>query len=239
MKWQFEISDLPKNPAFPVIAYQVYDNGIKKGPFNLSIEALLTALSEEPEIQYDPDSERSCEDSSPVLPFGTILYAKNETGSSQRITMEIPQKQWEIRYGTEDESIFTVGFPRMIIQYLVVSSLSSNQTRIDETRIYAVTNNGEPITEETALFAFPYPNVGKSNGIVCWGQNQRLTVTNLVELERMFRWFVSAPFNEDHGTRTTHGIPNFRKLLDEIQDKPFDDNWLIPMNSILRDIITN
>lgn len=106
-----------------------------------------------------------------------------------------------------------------------------------ETRLFAVLNDKKPIEDETPLFHFPYPNVGKSNGIVCWGRNQRLEITRLTELERAFQWFIASPFNEDHGVRTTHGIANFRKLIDRIQDKPFDDEWLIPIrNQSFRDL---
>lgn len=227
MKWQFEFTDIPANPEYPITAYQIYTSGAKKGPFYLSMKDFLTALENEPEVQYDPEALRDMEKNTPALPFGTIRYSENESQTRQRVTLEIPQKQWEVRYG-EDNLLYTIGFPRMIIQYLVTSQKGVADLRIDETRIYAVLNNGQPITDETKLYIFPYPNVGKGNAIVCWGQNQRLTLQNLVELERMFRWFVSAPFNEDHGVRTTHGIPNFKKLLEEIQDKPFNDDWLMP-----------
>jgi len=230
MKWQFELTDTPINPEFPITAYQIYSSGAKKGPFYLTMKNFLTALQNEPEVQYDPDSLRNQEKSTPALPFGTVRYSANESQTTQRVTLEIPQKQFEIRYGAED-LLYTIGFPRMIVQYLVTSKFGDVDSRIDETRIYAVLNDGQPITDNTQLYKFPFPNVGKGNGIVCWGANQRLTLQNLVELERMFRWFVSAPFNEDHGVRTTHGISNFRKLIEVIQDKPFDDEWLIPSNT--------
>lgn len=237
MKWQFEISDCPTNAAYPVIAHRVNDNGVKRGPFYFSIESLLEALKKEPDNFMDADGLRGDENCTPSLPLGTIRYSTNESKTRQRITMEIPQKQWEIRYGEEMELFYTIGFPRMVIQYLVVDHSSIKS--IKEMRIYAVLNNGQPITNDTDLFIFPYPNVGKSNGIVCWGQNQRLEINSLTELERSFRWFVSAPFNEDHGVRTTLGIASFRKLIEVIQDQVFNDDWLMPSRHKYSDLFEN
>ncbi|EAR66156.1 hypothetical protein B14911_10492 [Bacillus sp. NRRL B-14911] len=234
MKWQFELSDCPTNATYPVLAHQINDNGVRKGPFYLRIEDLLHALKYEPENFLDADGERQHENSTPPLPVGTIRYSANTSKTSERVTMEIPMKQWEIRYGNEPDTFYTLGFPRMVVQYLVVKSEES--LTIKEMRLYAVLNNGNPVNNETPLFIFPYPNVGKENGIVCWGQNERLEINSLVNLERAFLWFISAPFNEDHGVRTTLGIHLFKKLIDDIQNKPFDDEWLMPANKVFGDL---
>lgn len=237
MKWQFEISDCPLNPNFPVLAYQVYDNGIKKGPFYFTMNDFLESLQAKPDSFHDAEALKQLETNiSPTFPVGTIRYSSNESQTRERVTMEIPQKQWDIKYRESDE-FYTIGFPRMVIQYLLSSTNDSK--RIVETRIFAVLNNGKPINDETPLYAFPYPNVGKANGIVCWGQNQRLEIQRLTELERSFQWFIASPFNEDHGVRTTHGIGNFRKLIDHIIEKPFEDDWLIPLNRTFNSLFTN
>lgn len=228
MKWQFEISDVPDNPDYPITAYQYTDSGVKRGPFYMSTESFIEALQKEPNNLLDADGIRGDEKSSPSLPFGTIRYSTNDTGTRERITMEIPKKQWDIRY-QNDDNFFTIGFPRMVVQYLIVSNLQGNKV-IKEMRIYAVEDNRKPVSDDTPLFTFPYPNVGKENGIVCWGQNERLEIKELVELERSFFWFISAPFNEDHGVRTTLGFPSFKKLIEEIKDQPFNDEWLVPNN---------
>lgn len=227
MKWQFEISDCPENHTYPVVAHSIGDNGVKRGPVYLSIDSLVKALEKEPENFLDADALRKKEKSTPPLPFGTICYSSNDSRSIERITIEIPKRIWDIRYGTEDE-IFSIGFPRMVVQYLL--SNTSIEKMVKEMRIYAVLDNNQPIQDNTALYTFPFPNVGKTNGIVCWGQNKRLELKDITELERAFRWFVAAPFNEDHGVRTTFGISNFRKLIDTIKEQSFDDDWLIPMN---------
>lgn len=233
MKWQFEIKDVPLNAEYPIEGYQVNDSGVRRGPFYFKVEDMIKALSQQPDNAFSADDERAKEESTPTLPYGTIRYSKNLAGTRHRVTMLMPKKNWDIRYGNE-EDFFNIGFPRMVIQYLVVPiEPGSEQLKISEMRIYAVKDDGKPINDDTPIFTFPYPNVGKSNGIVCWGANERLVINSIAELERSFRWFVSAPFNEDHGVRTTLGINNFRALIERIKEQPFDDDWLIPSNQNL------
>ncbi len=239
MKWQFELTDEPINANYPITAKQILSNGISKGPFYLTTADFLAAFQSEPEELQEPEKDSVLDYTTPALPFGTIRYSSNDTRSRQLITLDIPQKDWEIRYGDSDDVFYTVGFPRLVLQYSVTRNSIESEMTIDQTRLYAVENNGKAITEDTRLFTFPYPNVGKGNGIVCWGRNQRLSITDIVELERMFRWFVAAPFNEDHGVRTTLGISNFRKLIETIQDQPFNDEWLMPANKTFGELFIN
>lgn len=234
MRWQFELSDIPKNAEYPIEAHQIGDNGVRRGPFYFRVEDMITALQQTPENAHDADSLIGEEQSTPPLPLGTIRYSRNDSRSRQRVTMLLDKKIWEIRYGNE-ENFYSIGFPRMILQYLIVP-INGIGLRILEMHIYAVKDDGQPMKEDTPLFVFPYPNVSKSNGIVCWGQNERLEIESIVELERAFRWFVAAPFNEDHGVRTTHGINRFRLLLEQIQDLSFEDDWLIPSHKVYRDL---
>lgn len=227
MKWQFEITDCPKNPHYPITCYQVRDNGVKIGPSFIKLEDFLEAISTGPDdMLLDADALRMEETVvTPSLPFGTVRYSANADQTRERITMEIPKKQYDIRYG-KDETMHFIGFPRMVVQYLVETYQDSR--KVIETRLYAVLDDKQPITDDTPLFQFPYPNVGKENGIVCWGQNARFEIKELPELHKLFYSFISAPFNEDHGVRTTHGIPKFQGLLNQIEELAFDDEWLVP-----------
>lgn len=236
MKWELEISDCPNNLDFPILGTQVYDNGVKKGPFQFSKEEIIAALSEEADLMYDADCLIKDEQHSPILPPGTIRYSHTADFSRERVTMVLPKKQWDIRYGTEDE-LFLVEFPKLIVQFVLHNNPNptvAEKTMI-ETRIFAIRDD-ETINENTQLYAFPFPNVGKTNGIVCWGSNARFKFRSLTELERAFVWFTSAPFNEDHGISTSLKINNFRKLIEVIQDKPFNDDWLIPVSKQLGDL---
>ncbi|MDX1806665.1 MAG: hypothetical protein R3267_06545 [Paenisporosarcina sp.] len=235
MKWQLEISDCPTNTALPIIGHQVNDGGVKTGPYYLSVETVIQALQQTPEIGYDADGMRLKENNTPTFPFGTIRYSTDDTGKFQRVTMMIPKQQFDIRYGEEEREFYHIGFPKMVIQFLVESD-KNNQMSIRETRLYAIKDCSQPITDDTQLYVFPYPNVGKDNGIVCWGQNQRLTIKDIVELERAFAWFLSAPFNEDHGIRSTLKFRYFREMIEGIKELPFDDEWLLPHRSTFGDL---
>ena len=238
MKWLFEFTDLPKNPFYPLVAYQELDSGEKRGPFYLSIDELIRAMREEMEVDHEETEylihgEAIC---SPVLPKNVINYATNKEQTKEQITIELPKQQFDIKYqNTNAENIFFLGFPRMVVQFSLVKQENSKRKLVD-TKIFAVLDDGKPINEETPLYSFPYTNVGKQNGVVCWGSNTALYLEELSELNRAFQMFISSPFNEDRGVRTTHGIGNFRKLIDCIEGLPFDDEWLIPINQALKDI---
>lgn len=234
MRWQFEITDVPASAEYPIIGYQTNDSGVRKGPYYYRVEDLIKALQQTPENVFDADGHRNEEKSTPPLPLGCVRYSSNDSESRQRVTMIVDKKIWEIRYG-EDKEFFSIGFPKMILQYLVVPS-TNNGFKVSEMRIFAIQDSKEPVRDETLLYTFPYPNVGKSNGIVCWGLNQRLEIKDILELERAFRWFIAAPFNEDHGVRTTLGISKFRALIEHIKEQPFDDEWLMPSNMRFGDL---
>ncbi|KYD20582.1 hypothetical protein [Caldibacillus debilis] len=232
MKWCLEITDVPQNTDFPILGYQIMDNGVRRGPFYFRVEDLITALSSEPDFIGEAEEELD-KHSTPTLPLGTIRYSANPLKTKHRVTMAIDKKMWEIRYEGDDE-FYCIGFPRLIVQYLVEQSLG--QYRVTEMRLFAVRDDNKPINDETQLYRFPFPNVNKESGIVCWGQNPRLEIKSLVELERAFYWFVSAPFNEDWGVRTTLGIPRFKTLIQRIKEQPFNDEWLIPANRNFADL---
>ncbi|MCM3317949.1 prokaryotic E2 ligase family D protein [Rummeliibacillus stabekisii] len=233
MKWLLEISDCPANLDFPILGTQV-SKGIKKGPWQFSKDDIIAALSEESDLALDVDGLFSDEQHSPILPQGTIRYSHTTDFSRERITMTLPKKQWDIRYGDEQE-LFPIEFPKLILQFVLVASSNASEKAMVETRIFAIRDD-EEVNDTTQLYSFPFPNVGKTNGIVCWGANQRLTFKSLTDLERAFVWFVAAPFNEDHGVKTTFPISNFRKLIEVIQDTSFNDDWLIPLNMNLGDL---
>lgn len=238
MKWVFEIEDVPSNPAFPVVGTQHFTNGAKKGPYYFSLEDFMSALKSQPDTLIDIETE---EVSTPPLPMGTIRYAVDKISDMERTVIEIPKRQWQIQYGETNNEFYTIGFPRMVVQYKTQSLTGGNKSRIRDVYIHAVLDNKHPITDTTELYLFPYPNVWQEDGRVCWGRNQALEINELVELERMFNWFISAPFNEELGVKTIHGIPNFKLLIEEIKDQEFNDDWLLPdrKNETFGDLFKN
>lgn len=229
MKLQFEIVDVPKNLDYPVTAFTVNEAGIRKGPYAMSFDDLIDCLRAKATNVVD----EAYKSTSPVLPKGTVQYAENLEKTKCRVTIEIPKKQWDVRYG-DDPTFHSIGFPRLLVQYELLRSFTFSH--VTSVKIFAVADDSRPLTERTKLFHFPYPNVEKSEGRVCWGTNS-LRVNSVLELERTFSWFVAAPFGEDYGISTTLPVTTFRLLIEEIQNKPFEDEWLVPNNYILEDIL--
>ncbi|MDQ0273505.1 hypothetical protein [Cytobacillus purgationiresistens] len=233
MEIHFKLSNCPSNIMYPVTIYQKCENGISKASVQVTIDELINTLQDKPTNLLNADDSRTQEKSTPALPFGTIRYSATDSKDVERVTMVIPKKIWEIRYGDKNDHFYSIGFPKMVAQYKCINTQKSKV--IQEMRLYAVSGNG-PINDDTDLYSFPYPNVGKSNGIVCWGQNQRLELESLVDLEKSFYWFVSAPFNEDYGVRTSLEIHNFRMLIETIEGQRFNDQWLLPLNMKYKDL---
>lgn len=231
MKWVLEIPDVPRDTRYPVVGNQKMDNGVKRGPFYYRVEDVVSALTAKPDVII---SEDELINHTPLLPRGTLMYGENKDKTVLSVTMEHPKKMFDIRYAGDDE-LYCIGFPRLIIQYKLESCINKRY-RITEMKVYAVEDDGQPITHESKIYYFPYPNVSPSHGLVCWGNNERVEIDSLVELERALIWFVSAPFSEDYGVRTTLGITNFKQLISKIKNKPFDDDWLVPVGKRFGDI---
>lgn len=238
MKWNFEISDCPENSALPVKAFRISDNGAKSGPFYYSMESFINSLS-------TPVISAECEASPfitnnylgekrlPVLPIGTVGYSSSLSGSipKERITIVLDKAITPIRYRTQD-NIHFIGMPKLILQAIVINVPGSKKRRVIKSKLFAVKDDGNPITNETPLYKFPFPNVNKSEGTICFGANDAVLLDDLTQIERVYHLFTDAAFNEDYGMSLLNGIFYFSEYLaDDAAAKPFDDEMLIPAHT--------
>ena len=230
MKWQLELSDVPENPTHPIVGIPVYDDGIKGTPQYFTIQDIVKAMTESETSLEDVEGEALAEEHSPILPKNTIRYSKSGDGKRLRITMEIPKHKTFIQHDSLDKELVEIGFPRMVVQFLVEETRNTEKTFImQQTRIFAVKDDNKPIQATTPLYSFPFPNVMKGSGVVCWGSNSRLEYSCLSELERAFVWFTSAPFNEDYGVSLLNIKSTFLKYIEEFQSLDFNDEMLNPL----------
>lgn len=233
MEWIFKISDEPKIADFPVEAHYEPTPGLKSKTQFFSLEQIIEVLQNR---DFEEDTLESSELAradmviSPILPEGTIMYAQHPNNELEQIAFEIPQKTFDIQYKTSG-NLHAMPFPRMIV--ICELEKSDDKKKIGSMRVFAVENNQQPITEDTPLFSFPYTNVMKSTGSVCWGLNKRILVSSLHEVRKAIFLFLSAPFNEDHGVRTTLGINEFQALIKKLEGQPFSDEYLLPLNKTL------
>ncbi|MCM3390541.1 hypothetical protein LG296_19715 (plasmid) [Ureibacillus chungkukjangi] len=232
MKWIIEINDTPENKDYPITGYQECSNGVKRGPYLFTVADILKGLV--PMTQHAPiHSEQTAdyfkdEKRIPTLPFGTVGYSSDAFGK-ERVTMVIDKEFWSIRYRNNEKS-YLIGFPKLVIQYILVPVGNTKHRRVVKTRLFAVKDDHKRITDETILYSFPFPNVKKtSGGEVCWGMNSDLTIQSLTELDQILHLFLNAPFNEDYGCRLANGVMHFGKYLETAQDVPFDDENLLPI----------
>jgi len=230
MEWVLVISDSPKNKDYPIIGHQIADNGARRGPFLFKVQDIVDSLvcpMNEPNYMPGSGDDFRNEKRIPTLPYGTVGYSSSEEGK-ERISMVIDKGIWPIKYHNNPAETYLIGFPKLIIQYVLLPLGSTGHKRIISTKIFAIEDDHKPVTNQTKLYLFPFPNVSKSNGTVCWGGNSNLTVANLTELEIIFPLFLAAPFGEDYGMSIADGSLNFGKYIQTAQDKPFNDDLLLP-----------
>ncbi len=249
MKWILEISDNPVNIDYPIIGQKIYDNGTKNQTVMLTIESVVNALTSGPVESASTDNPNySNERRTPLLPRNTLSFSYSEKGTYERLTMVIDKSTWFIRYRTEEE-LYEIPFPKMILQLALRPVQNSMKRRIIETNIFAIMDSHSVIDENTELYYFPYPNVSKESGKVCWGANT-FTVDSVAASERFFTQFTAAPFNEDYGMMIDHQFENkttlgkrnglFKEFIQHIADNKinyFDDNWLLSTDKKLSDIL--
>lgn len=226
MKWVFELSETPMNPDFPIEGIQIFQSGAKKGPYYFTLHEFIETFQARDEINK---REQLIFESSPTLPNGTIRYMHNKDKSVFRFFIELPKRVWGIRYDNE-KTLFPIGFPRLLVKYDVTACIDAKYF-VSNMEVFSVLNDGMPITEDTQLYFFPYPNVYKGTGAVCMGANERIQLSCFTELERSFVYFAQSPFNEDLGICTTLGIGNFRKFIELYQGQAFNDDWLLPIEN--------
>ncbi len=251
MKWTLEISDNPVNPDYPVIGQRTFDNGTKGQSVMLTIESVVNALTSGPVegSSLSDETDYSKERCTPLLPRNTLSFSYSEKGNYERLTMVVDKATWFIRY-LSDEELYEIPFPKMIIQLALRPVENSLKRRVIETNIFAVMDNHAVIDENTELFYFPYPNVSKESGQVCWGTNTFI-LDSVAASERFLTQFFSAPFNEDYHLMIDYDykksndfskldIGEFKYFIQHVTDnniKQFDDNWLLPSKKRLSDIL--
>lgn len=95
------------------------------------------------------------------------------------------------------------------------------------------------ITEETELYKYPFPNVSSSNGSICFGGNTRikaLEVNNLYDLHSFPSKFFTMPTTHEFSTKYDSNLA-LRPFLESLQNKPFDNYYLIPSGKKFKQIL--
>lgn len=153
----------------------------------------------------------------PILPKNTIEYLERKDGS-YTISMFVPKSNVDFNYA--DETFSQVGYPNLIF----VAKTFKNT--ISQSFVVAVKDNY--ITNDTKLYKYPLSNVFSSGGI-CWGGNKLPSFDELRWLERLPQIFLSSPINEHNYGGANSSNLQVRPILNELKDKAFPNDWLVPM----------
>lgn len=146
----------------------------------------------------------------PLLPYGTILY-QEEVSGHQIVVLEIEKKRWNINYyKTPYES---VGHPKMLFEFVIRGK------SIEGCRIFALKNGN--VKSSSKLYRYPFGNVN-SNNVACWPQLNEIEINRLTQLRNLPQLFFNSPTN-DH----LYDGKNQREKILALQGNDFDDEVLV------------
>lgn len=190
------------------------NGGIIESCGKMTIQDLIEALNNSIEDVGDDMYE------TPILPQNALKFVwRNLRKEQTELYVEVASRQFDVKLYDRDYK--QIGFPRMIFKYAI-----TNHTHVKLERIFAVKNDGKPITNDTPLYHFPYPHVG-TDGSVCMGGNAFPKIKDYLQLATFHMLFIGSPFSGDYGAKTTLNLP-ISEVFPLGENKPFNDEWLVP-----------
>lgn len=147
------------------------------------------------------------------LPKNCVFYGVVERHAQQPTQIVMLERDKCIRpynhFGAEE----TVGYPKLIFAYKVQGQ------HVITTSVVAAKD--EVMTPESAVYHFPYANVGAS-GAICLGSYSYPEVKDISDMS-----YFPEPFYLIEHTHANNGAGQVvREILDQVQEKPFDDELL-------------
>lgn len=166
---------------------------------------------------------------SPILTVGygisTVQTRDYSTGSKTIILVREPMPM-DILYF--DNIYKSVGMPRLLFSIKIYKNI------IQSVRVMALKDS--IIKEDTQLYEYPFSNVSRVSGNICFGLNKisSIDIPNLTALHSIPDMFLSMPNNNDNYGHNLSGL-SYRPLLEELSYKDFNNDWLEPSNRTYRD----
>ena len=215
MEFLIKISDQLRSIQEHVQVVQQHENGAEIDSYSLRFSDFIAALTSSMEsgVSYE----------SPLLPKNCFKYI-TRNHSRHEVFIDVSKQKWQIEF--QGKRVM-VGLPRMIFNYRIESE------RIVNVKVICVKGT-ESVQSETEVFYFPLPNVYHSSGEICMGKNVFPKVECLTHLETMHFLFLAAEFGTDYGTMTLTG-KSMKELIKDMEDKDFDDDWLVPSKASFND----
>ncbi|KZE68019.1 hypothetical protein AWM68_17775 [Fictibacillus phosphorivorans] len=196
----------------------IVENRLVEGSFKMSVQELFATIQD---ATVGDDHIPT-----PLLPTNCLKHVwVNRVGNVHRVYVEVPKKRWDITY--HNQAFKDVGFPRMIFRYMI-----KNQSVELET-IVAVKDQ-VLIKEDTPIFHFPFSHVS-TEGYVCMGGNKFPDVKAIQQLGTFHTVFLSSPFQDDYGAKTTTG-KQIREIFTSLKGNDFNDEWLLKKNKTFNEL---
>ena len=166
---------------------------------------------------------------SPIFPvgYGVSTVQTRELSTGARIVVLVRDAMpADITY--HNDKFKKVGIPKLLFGVKIFQNI------IQSVKIMAVKDF--IIKEDTKIFEYPFSNVSKCSGNVCFGMNRvsSIDVSSLTALHSLPDLFLSMPNNDDNYGHNLSGLA-YRPLLKALVNKSFKKEWLEPSNRTYKD----
>lgn len=213
MKFLIEINDEIKN--FNESVTVTKKNGdVVEGIYKMVLSELVEIMNDSAVRPMDDMLETS------ILPKNCIKFVwRNIKKKEADIYIEVPKAQRDVIF--HKTKINHVGFPRLIFKYAI------HNQHVKLAAIVALKST-DAIRHNTPIYMFPFSHVA-TDGSVCMGGNTFPKIERIQQVESFHNLFLNSPFNSDYGGKTTVK-KSVNILFDELANKDFPDEWLLPFN---------
>ena len=176
----------------------------------------ILAAKDESDVQTSVDT--------PVLPvtknIGTLQHRKLSSGS-EIIILVRDAGQFDINYF--GDMFKNCGIPKLLFAIKKLNNVIQ--------AVFVAAVKDYIVSEESKIFCYPFSNAGyTSSGKICYGANRisQIDIQSTVMLHSVPDMFLSMENNNDAYGQNLSGL-QYRPLLENLIDKPFNEDWLKPM----------
>lgn len=211
------------------IAEVTYKEGMRTFSKNVDFDELIDSLAQKSGL------------STPVLPFGTKLYSK-QNGTHKLFIEMLPMKR-RIKYVNGGQTIFNDMVPMPFGVFIVELREVNGRFQIQQgnSRIFAL--KGPILTKNDKLYRWPTPNV-YTQGNICWGSgsntlNQMSSLDSPHQAGRIIDMFFSGNFNNHiHPQLNGYSSNEYVRFLNDMKERQqFDDDILTTHGTHVRNYL--
>lgn len=155
----------------------------------------------------------------PVLPQNCVQYIEL-TSNSYIIVLKREKGNIDMIYSNR---VFKqVGIPTLLFAFKLYKNT------LNEGYVVAIKDT-KFITLDTKLYCYPFSNVYEYSHKICWGSNKLPTFDEVSYTQNIPDMFLSMP-NSNHGYGKNLSGLEYRPLLEALEEKEFNEDWLLETN---------